>query len=81
MDGDGDEDGLLNIYVSDTEDDPVAKKAQRTDQTEDDFQVVKRTYGAKIENGDVSEQTQRDLLAEKNQKERRRKRGRKGIRH
>lgn len=64
MDGDGDEDGLLNIYVFDTEDDPVAKKAQRTDQTEEDFQVVKRTYGAKIENGEVSKQTQRDLLAQ-----------------
>lgn len=47
------EDGLLNIYVSDAEEDPVAKKAQRTDQTEEDFQTVKRTYDAKVENGEV----------------------------
>ena len=49
---DGEDEGLMNIYVSD-EEDPIAKKAQRNQQAEEDFQAVKRTYRARVENGDV----------------------------
>lgn len=48
-----DEDGdILNIQLSDTEVDE--NKADRTGQTEADFQAVKRDYRAKVENGHVS---------------------------
>ncbi|KAG5987737.1 hypothetical protein E4U54_004886, partial [Claviceps lovelessii] len=45
---------ILNIQLSDPEDqapDPVQKKADRTAQTEDEFQSVKDVYRARIENG------------------------------
>ncbi|PHH74850.1 hypothetical protein CDD80_2787 [Ophiocordyceps camponoti-rufipedis] len=48
-------DDLLNIHVSDEEEDVVAKKADRTTQTEEAFQAVKRRYRVKIENGQISE--------------------------
>ncbi|EQL02972.1 hypothetical protein G6O67_001024 [Ophiocordyceps sinensis] len=47
-----DEDGdILNIQLSDTEVDE--NKADRTGQTEADFQAVKRDYRAKVENGHI----------------------------
>ncbi|GFP56997.1 hypothetical protein TASIC1_0007048900 [Trichoderma asperellum] len=48
---DADENDLFNIQVSDSEDDKVEKKSRRTGQTEDEFQAVKNTYRAKVENG------------------------------
>lgn len=51
---DADENDLFNIQVSDSEDDKVEKKSRRTGQTEDEFQAVKNTYRAKVENGNVS---------------------------
>jgi hypothetical protein len=49
-----DEDGLLNIEISDDEADKNEDKAaRRTEQTEADFQAVKRGYHAKVENGNV----------------------------
>lgn len=52
---DEDDGGLGAIEFSDSEieADPVKKKNARTDQTEQDFQLVKDTYSAKIENGEV----------------------------
>lgn len=49
---DDEDEGLMSIYVSD-EEDPVARKAQRNQQAEEDFQAVKQTYRARVENGDV----------------------------
>ncbi|KAG6006112.1 hypothetical protein E4U43_000489 [Claviceps pusilla] len=49
---------ILNIQLSDPEDqapDPVQKKADRTAQTEDEFQSVKDVYCARIENGHMYE--------------------------
>lgn len=51
---DADENDLFNIQVSDSEDDKAEKKSRRTGQTEDEFQAVKNTYCAKVENGNVS---------------------------
>lgn len=51
---DADENDLFNIQVSDSEDDKAEKKSRRTGQTEHDFQAVKNTYRAKVENGNVS---------------------------
>ncbi|KAF4591685.1 hypothetical protein GQ602_001984 [Ophiocordyceps camponoti-floridani] len=48
-------DDLFNIHLSDEEEDVVAKKADRTVQTEDAFQAVKRRYRVKMENGQISE--------------------------
>jgi hypothetical protein len=48
-----DDDGILNIEISDNEDDQ--KRADRTGQTEAAFQAVKRDYHAKVENGEASE--------------------------
>jgi hypothetical protein len=48
------ENDLFNIQVSDSEEDKVEKKSKRTGQSEDDFQAVKSTYRAKVENGNVS---------------------------
>jgi len=48
---------ILNIQLSDPEDqdlDPVKKKADRTGQTEDEFQSVKDVYRVRVENGNVS---------------------------
>ncbi|KAM0333552.1 hypothetical protein ACHAQA_002217 [Verticillium albo-atrum] len=47
--------GLFNIAISDSEDDAKAeeKKQQRVGQTEADFQAVKASYKAKIENGEI----------------------------
>lgn len=50
---DDEDGGLLNIEISDDEAD-TKKKADRTGQTEEEFQAVRREYHAKIENGDVS---------------------------
>ncbi|KAM0523910.1 hypothetical protein ACHAPE_001163 [Trichoderma viride] len=50
---DADENDLFNIQVSDSEDDKVEKKSRRTGQTEDEFQAVKNTYRAKVENGNI----------------------------
>lgn len=52
---DADENDLFNIQVSDSEDDKAEKKSRRTGQTEDEFQAVKNTYRAKVENGNVSQ--------------------------
>lgn len=56
--------GLFNISISDSEEDDVdtshgianSKKSRedRTGQSEDAFQAVKREYRAKVENGEVS---------------------------
>lgn len=50
---DNEDGGLFNIQVSDAEDTAAERKARRTGQTEDDFQAVRRTYVAKVENGEV----------------------------
>ncbi|KHN96587.1 uncharacterized protein MAM_05530 [Metarhizium album ARSEF 1941] len=47
------DDGILNIQISDDEVDAIKKKADRTGQTEDDFQAVKRQYRVRVENGDI----------------------------
>lgn len=49
--------GIFNIALSDSdaEETPAEKTARRTDQSESDFQAVKATYSAKIENGNVSD--------------------------
>ncbi|PNY29940.1 Uncharacterized protein TCAP_00149 [Tolypocladium capitatum] len=49
---DDDDDGILNIEISDNEDDQ--KRADRTGQTEAAFQAVKRNYRVKVENGEAS---------------------------
>lgn len=52
---DDDEDnGILNIEISDDEVDVTKKKADRTGQSEADFQAVKREYRVRVENGEVS---------------------------
>ena len=49
--------GLFNIAISDSEtEDQTAsttKSGSRTDQSEADYQAVKQTYHAKVENGEV----------------------------
>jgi hypothetical protein len=49
--------GLFNIAISDSEaEDQTAsstKSGRRTDQFEADYQAVKQTYHAKVENGEV----------------------------
>lgn len=50
---DGEENHLFNIQVSDSEEDTIEKKTKRTGQSEDEFQAVKSTYRAKVENGNV----------------------------
>ncbi|OAA56891.1 hypothetical protein ISF_07407 [Cordyceps fumosorosea ARSEF 2679] len=50
---DAEDDGILNIQVSDTEDTPAEKKAKRTGQSEAEFEAVRRTYVVKVENGDI----------------------------
>lgn len=45
--------GLLNIHISDSEED-TSKKTKRTGQTESEFLAVKRDYKAKVENGEAS---------------------------
>lgn len=60
---DADENDLFNIQVSDSEDDKVEKKSRRTGQTEDEFQAVKNTYRAKVENGNVSPSMICDILS------------------
>ncbi|KAK1247495.1 hypothetical protein MKX07_002404 [Trichoderma sp. CBMAI-0711] len=49
------ENDLFNIQVSDSEEDKVEKKSKRTGQSEIDFQAVKNTYRAKVENGNIYE--------------------------
>ena len=56
---DDDENGILNIELSDEEVDVAKKKADRTGQTEDEFQEVKQDYRARIENGEVRVQHHR----------------------
>ncbi|KAM4057803.1 hypothetical protein HRG_009422 [Hirsutella rhossiliensis] len=43
--------GILNIEISDTDD--GCKKADRTGQTEAEFQAVKQAYRVKVENGEL----------------------------
>lgn len=50
---DDEDGGILNIELSDDEVDVVKKKADRTGQTEEDFQAVKRDYRVRVENGEV----------------------------
>ncbi|KAL6857585.1 hypothetical protein ACO1O0_005026 [Amphichorda felina] len=54
---DDEDGGLFNIALSDSESEEKAAasaaKASRTGQTEEDFQAIKQTYHAKIENGNV----------------------------
>ncbi|RFU81193.1 hypothetical protein TARUN_1039 [Trichoderma arundinaceum] len=50
---DPEENDLFNIQISDSEDDKTEKKSKRTGQTEEDFQAVKTTYHAKVENGNI----------------------------
>ncbi|KAK9445457.1 hypothetical protein VB005_00568 [Metarhizium brunneum] len=51
---DDDEDnGILNIEISDDEVDVTKKKADRTGQSEADFQAVKRDYRVRVENGEI----------------------------
>ncbi|KAG5928956.1 hypothetical protein E4U42_007588 [Claviceps africana] len=55
---------ILSIQLSDPEDqdlDPVKKKADRTAQTEDEFQSVKAVYRARVENGHIYEHVQLPL--------------------
>ncbi|KAL7814462.1 hypothetical protein V8C26DRAFT_403878 [Trichoderma gracile] len=49
------ENDVFNIQVSDSEEDKAEKKSKRTGQSEDDFQAVKSTYRAKVENGKIHE--------------------------
>ena len=49
---DDDSGGILDIELSDTED-ATEKQANRTGQSEAEFQAVKADYKAKVENGDV----------------------------
>lgn len=53
---DDEADGIFNIALSDSESEEktTSKPAGRTDQSEEAYQAVKRTYHAKVENGDVS---------------------------
>lgn len=48
--------GLFNIALSDSEGEDAATETtrDRTGQTEEDFQAVKRAYRPKVDNGDVS---------------------------
>lgn len=52
--------GLFNIALSDSEGEPgdtaVKTTRDRTGQTEDEFQAVKRAYRAKVDDGEVSMQ-------------------------
>ncbi|KAL7926082.1 hypothetical protein ACQKWADRAFT_281721 [Trichoderma austrokoningii] len=52
---DADENDLFNIQVSDSEDERAEKKSRRTGQTEAEFQAVKNTYRAKVENGNIQQ--------------------------
>ncbi|KAG6003750.1 hypothetical protein E4U21_001753 [Claviceps maximensis] len=52
---------IFNIQLSEPEDqdlDPVKKKADRTGQTEEEFQLVKDMYRARVENGQMYEHVQ-----------------------
>lgn len=49
--------GLFNIDLSESETEDQAASAakpSRTGQTEEDYQTIKRTYHARVENGNVS---------------------------
>ncbi|KAJ6780611.1 hypothetical protein PWT90_03495 [Aphanocladium album] len=58
---DAEDDGLLNIEVSDAEDTPAQKKAKRTGQSEEEFQAVRSTYVSKVQNGDIYKHIQLPL--------------------
>ncbi|QPH05381.1 hypothetical protein C2857_003134 [Epichloe festucae Fl1] len=60
------EDGILNIEFSDDEVDVVKKKADRTGQTEDEFQIVKDNYRVRVENGDLHKHVELPLRAAMN---------------
>uniref|UniRef100_A0A8H7TTR7 Uncharacterized protein n=1 Tax=Bionectria ochroleuca TaxID=29856 RepID=A0A8H7TTR7_BIOOC len=50
--------GILNISLSDSETEEQqtpAKPSDRTGQSEEEFQAVKRTYHVRVENGNISE--------------------------
>jgi hypothetical protein len=51
---DDEDGGLLNISISDGEEQQPAKPSRRTDQSETEWQVVKDAYSPKVENGEVS---------------------------
>ncbi|OAA42282.1 hypothetical protein NOR_05131 [Metarhizium rileyi] len=50
---DDENNGFLNIELSDDEVDVAQKKADRTGQTEEQFQSVKREYRVRVENGEI----------------------------
>ncbi|KAM0261866.1 hypothetical protein ACHAQJ_002069 [Trichoderma viride] len=52
---DTEENDLFNIQISDSEDDKTEKKSKRTGQSEDEFQAIKNTYHAKVENGNIQQ--------------------------
>ncbi|KAK2593881.1 hypothetical protein QQS21_008401 [Conoideocrella luteorostrata] len=58
---DDEDGGILNIEISDDEVDVTKKKADRTGQTEDEFQVVKQNYQARVENGEIHKHVQLPL--------------------
>ncbi|KPM39039.1 hypothetical protein AK830_g7481 [Neonectria ditissima] len=56
---DDEENSLFNIQVSDASDDePEAKEARRTGQSEDTWNAIRREYQPKIENGDIHKTVQ-----------------------
>ncbi|KAG6184252.1 hypothetical protein E4U24_002479 [Claviceps purpurea] len=60
---------LLNIDLSDSSDqesDKAQKKADRTAQTEDEFQFVKGMYRARVENGNIHERLDLPLRPDTN---------------
>ncbi|EFY86913.1 hypothetical protein J3458_005786 [Metarhizium acridum] len=50
---DDEDNGILNIEISDDEVDVAKNKADRTGQTEANFQAVKREYRVRVENGEI----------------------------
>ncbi|KAJ6440258.1 alpha beta hydrolase fold protein [Purpureocillium lavendulum] len=56
-----DDDGILNIELSDTED-VIERQANRTGQSEAEFQAVKAEYTAKVENGEIFKTIKLPLL-------------------
>lgn len=63
---DDEDGGILNIELSDDEVDVAKKKADRTGQSEEEFQAVKRDYQVRVENGEVRIIRPLDILADQN---------------
>ncbi|KJZ76891.1 hypothetical protein HIM_03768 [Hirsutella minnesotensis 3608] len=55
------ESGLLDIQLSDSEEQEQVQKIDRTGQTEAEFQLVKQDYRAKVENGQIHSSVQLPL--------------------